>query len=121
MAQQDPRIALCLNLAAKLTDSVTNTTWQKTNTKIVRPEYAAISVSNGQQNAVCYYEYDAAEESALDDVDELHPYATLPYQMDINGQTVDKQRLAKATQEEQMKTANGLLDAISRLFGLQKT
>ncbi len=125
--QADPRVTFCRYLAANLTQSTDPAAWRNEGYEIVRPEYAAIQLSAGQQRVVCYYEYDAMEESVLDHTDALDAYATLPYKMTLNGEDVDPSKLAAAIRREQATAAKAwveqaqtgfsrLMDKIKQLF-----
>lgn len=113
---EDPRISFCRSLAVHLTQSSTDVVWQDRGQEIVRPEYAIIKLAAGEQHAECYYEYEAVEESALDHVDELDAYATLPYKMILNGAEVDKNQLAEAMKAEQIAAAKQTLGKVQAGF-----
>lgn len=124
---EDPRVTFCRSLAVNLTQSSSETTWRNDGYDVVRPEYASIKLSAGEQRVACFYAYDAVEESAFDHADELHAYATLPYKVTLNDQTIDQATLAAAIKTEQIAGAkavvgniqqgfNALLDKIKQLF-----
>lgn len=124
---EDPRVSFCRSLAINLTQSSSEVVWQSQGHDIVRPEYAAVKMAAGEQRVVCYYEYEAVEESAIDHVDELDAYATLPYKVTINDAEVDKTKLAaavkaeqiaalKATGEKVQQGFNAFIDKIKQLF-----
>lgn len=124
---EDPRISFCRSLAVNLTQSSNEVVWQNQGQDIVRPEYAAIKLAAGEQRVVCFYEYDAVEESAIDHVDELDAYATLPYKVTINDETIDQKKLAEtikttqiagatATAEKIQSGFNHLMNKIKQLF-----
>lgn len=102
---EDPRIALCRNLAADLTDSDADQ-WRSAGNRFVRPEYAAVSVAaEGQRDVTCYYAYDAVEEGAMEHAEPLLAYATLPFKVVADGRALTGRPLTQLVSEQQIESA----------------
>jgi hypothetical protein len=103
----DPRITLCQRLTLALTNGPVEAAWGEPVVRYRRPEYAAVSVtyeSAGRTLAgTCYYAYEITEETAMDLANPLLAYATLPYEMTLNGEPVAQDVLGKAVGEQQLK------------------
>jgi hypothetical protein len=102
---EDPRITLCKRLTTDLAGVAGESAWQEPRIEIRRPEYAAVSVAIDGENApraTCRYAYDLVEESAMDHANPLLAYATLPYEMTLDGTPVPDEELKRATSRAQL-------------------
>jgi hypothetical protein len=102
---EDPRITLCKRLTTDLAGVAGEPAWQDPQIAFRRPEYAAVSVAVDGENApraTCRYAYDLAEESAMDHANPLLAYATLPYEMTLDGVAVPAAELRRATSRAQL-------------------
>lgn len=110
---EDVRVKTCKQLASHL-HAGGELTWQPHQEDIHEPEYAVIKLrSSGGGSvvrAVCRYEYDAAEETAETHVDPLSAYATVPYEMTLNGRAVSAVDLSKAMSALRIKAGKRLLE-----------
>jgi hypothetical protein len=105
----DPRVSLCRNLAADLTGGEAGQ-WQGEDNRFVRPSYVVVSVSGGAGDAAaCFYEYDAAEDTSSA-ANPFSAYATLPYQMEINGVPVAAATLDTAVKVQQKQLPRKVLE-----------
>ncbi len=101
---EDPRVTLCRSLAANLAETAKDVEWESAGNRIKEPEYAAVKVSaDGDRTATCFYEYEAVEQDVLTHVDPLSAYATLPYDMTLNGHPVPALKLMASVTAEQIK------------------
>lgn len=109
---EDVRIKTCKQLATTLLDVSDDVAWDKHREDIHEPEYAAIQVraSDGKVNAVCLYEYDAAEETYETHTDPLSAYSTVPYEVTLNGRTVPVPELYQAMNTLRLEAGKRLLD-----------
>ena len=106
---EDPRISLCRNLAADLTGGQA-TQWRGEGNRFVRPSYAVVDIaSDGGDTAACFYAYDAVEDTSSA-VNPLSAYATLPYQMEINGVPVAEPTLDTAVKVQQKQLPRKVLE-----------
>jgi len=64
--------------------------------------------------STCFYKYEIPEESAIDHVDPLFAYSTLPYAMSINNKTLPKEILTKAVSAEQLEPIIEFIEEIKR-------
>lgn len=118
--QEDPRINLCRHLAADLTGTSADD-WQDDGHDIVRPEYAAVRVKgSGDGKAVCHYEYDAIEEDETHQLYPLTAYATLPYQLTVNGTDVPPDLMVKAISARQIEIADNFLQRLKEKSGVPR-
>ena len=106
---EDPRVSLCRNLAADLTGGEAGQ-WQGDGNRFVRPSYAVVSVSGSAGDAAaCFYEYDAVEDTSSA-ANPFSAYATLPYQMEINGVSVAEATLDTAVKVQQQQLPRKVLE-----------
>jgi hypothetical protein len=100
--------------------------WTSNEKRFQRPEYVAVKVLFEMQDktageAVCYYDYDAVDETALTHSQPLSAYSTVPYQMELNGTLVDQHKMHKTIlgQQQQLfdKFVASLLQIVNDLLG----
>lgn len=97
---EDPRVSLCRNLAADLSGTQA-TDWKGSGNRFVRPSYAVVNVTSSGEAAACSYAYEAVEEGAMEHANPLLAYATLPYEMTLNGTLVAAPTLKAAVMRQQ--------------------
>jgi hypothetical protein len=101
-SSEDVRVSYCKNLAGVLLAPGETVQWGAVGQEIHRPEYAAISLrqaaGEGQSapQAECRYAYTAPEENVMTQTDPLSAYATVPYQVSVNGTTLSEKELRAA-------------------------
>ena len=120
---EDVRVTLCKNLTISLLELPRDLTWKEGENRIRRPEYATTVVRFDNpygdagltaMEAACSYRYDLPEESAMDHAFPLTAYATLPFEMTINGEPVPESVLTRAVGAEQMRLGKKLLDRANK-------
>ena len=120
---EDVRINLCREVTERLLDSMMPLTWKSQTTEIRRAGDAAIrlgfSVNKaGYENTLvtsaCFFEHDLPEESALDHVNPLAAYSTVPYEMTIEGKQVPKEVLSRALTDEQLAPFREFFDSVKQ-------
>lgn len=110
---EDVREVLCKRLAMTLLPIDKDTAWKDSEQRIKGPEYAVIAVRpEGGGEARCWFEYDAVEETAESHVDPLSAYATLPYQMTLNGRQVDDRILLQAVNAERIRQGRAAIEPL---------
>lgn len=110
---EDVRETFCKNLAIAMLDLSEDTEWQDSEQHIQRPEFATITVRpEGGGAASCWFEYDAAEETAETHVDPLSAYSTLPYRMTLNGKPVADRVLLDAVNAEQIRQGRAAVEQL---------
>lgn len=97
---EDPRVSLCRNLAADLSGSPAGD-WKGSGNRFVRPSYAVVNVASGDSKAACSFAYEAVEEGAMEHANPLLAYATLPYEMTLDGAMVAEPTLKAAVMRQQ--------------------
>lgn len=116
---EDVRITFCKNLTNALTDTAADVAWQEPTVQFKRPEYAATTVkfdADGEPTtATCYFEYDLAEETAMDHANPILAYSTLPYRMTLNGQDLPKPLITEITGDEQIRQGTIAMDRVKRV------
>lgn len=101
--REDTRVTFCRQLAANQTDTGLDQ-WKSAGNRFKSQDYAAVSVAGPHaQTAVCYYDFDAQEQGALELANPMLAYATLPYQMKLNGKVVPRDQLKQATMAQQVQ------------------
>ncbi|MBL3588608.1 MAG: hypothetical protein JMN24_02295 [gamma proteobacterium endosymbiont of Lamellibrachia anaximandri] len=99
-SQEDVRVTFCKDLSSSLLYSQENVIWNEGEHKFKRPEYAVVNIqtesADGLTKSACYYKYDAVEDNAMGLSDPFSSYATLPYEVTLNGETVRPSALKNA-------------------------
>ena len=117
--QEDVRITFCKNLTSALVSAPSDVKWQEPRSSINAPEFAAITVEfisgSGNTSATCYYEYELMHETAMDHANPLLAYATLPYEMILNGEPVSTSLLTKITGDEQIRQGKVALERVKEV------
>lgn len=110
---EDVRVKTCKQLATTLLDTGGKVNWQEPKQEIRGSAFARITVKGSgveKIQAVCLYEYDAAEETYETHIHPLSAYATVPYEMSLNGRTVAAPDLYKAMNSLRLKAGKRLID-----------
>ncbi len=107
--QEDPRVSFCRGLAADLSGTDV-AGWQHAGNRFVRPEYAVVAVRSGAREASCWYEYSAVEPGAMEQATPLLAYATLPYQVRIDGRVLKGQALSAAVRRQQAAFGQAVIE-----------
>lgn len=107
---EDVRVTLCKDMVSTRLGPVT---WQDTRAEPKGREHAAVtlrfSTGGGDGSAVCYYKYNAVDDTALTLADPLSAFSTSPYQMILNGKTLSRSELAQAIKQAMLKQGRELL------------
>lgn len=110
--REDVRVTLCKEIV--LTKLGSSTTLVGTDTQTKGHEHAAIRVRFSTQGrdalAVCYYDYDAVDDTALHLSDPLSAYATSPSEVAIDGQKLSRPDLAEAVKRAMLKQGREFVD-----------
>ena len=116
---EDVRVTTCKRLAVHLSQVADDVAWQEHREQLRGYEYAAISVASSEAGikAVCRYEYDAEEETAETHVDPLSAYATVPYEMALNGRAVTAPDLYQAMNVLRLDAGKRLLERAKNWAG----
>lgn len=118
--QEDVRLTLCKDMVISRLGTSQPVTWEGNATELRGYEDASIRVEfsaggrDGQ--AVCYYRYNAVEDTALTLSDPLSAYSTSPSKMTLNGQTLSKSELARAVKDAMLKQGRELVDKAKNGF-----
>ena len=107
--QEDPRVSFCRGLASDLTGQPV-ADWVHTGERIVEPEYAEVKVRSGERRVSCWYAYEAVEPGAMEQATPLLAYATLPYQVEVDGERLGGERLKAAVARQQKEFGRAMLD-----------
>lgn len=120
---EDVRIKLCKKVTQRLLNEFKPVVFKSSATQFRKQGDAAVTLSftinrqggeNKIVNSTCFYEYEIPEESAVDHVDPLFAYSTLPYAMSINNNTLPKEILTKAVSAEQLEPIIEFIEEIKR-------
>jgi hypothetical protein len=109
---EDVRINLCREMTSRILESMQPIAWHSQETEFRKAGDAAIrfglsvTKTGGEEARVtsaCFFENNLPEESALDHVNPLAAYSTVPYMMTINGKTVPEDVFSPALRDEQLE------------------
>ena len=118
---EDVRINLCREMTSRILDSMQPITWHSQETEFRKAGDAAIRLglsvtkAGGEEARVtsaCFFENNLPEESALDHVNPLAAYSTVPYIMTINGKTVPKDVFSQALRDEQLEPFRNFAESV---------
>lgn len=102
---EDVRVTLCKRLADDLLAHPAEIEWLAVENQFHEPEYAVarlrFTIRDGEQAAVsrraaCYFDYDTVEQNAMTHSQPFSAYATQPYRMTLDDDSVNRTRLSKA-------------------------
>jgi hypothetical protein len=94
--------------------------WSSAETRTRGREHAAVELrytAGGKAGAaVCYFKYDAVEDTALTLSDPLSAYSTSPYEMRLDGRTLTRSALARTIKDAMAKQGRELVDKVKKGF-----
>lgn len=110
--REDVRVTLCKDIVTVQLGPSVNLQGADTQTKGY--EYAAVRVryaaQSGEGQAVCYFNYNEVEDTALTLSDPLSAYATSPFEVTIGGQKLSRPGLAEAVKQAMLKQGREFVD-----------
>jgi len=110
--REDVRVTLCKDIVS--TQLGSSATLSGADSQVRGRQYAAVRVRYSTQGreaqAVCYYGYDAVDDTALQLSDPLSGFATSPYEVVIDGQKLSKSGLAEAIKQAMLKQGREFVD-----------
>jgi hypothetical protein len=113
---EDVRVTLCKDLVAVQTTGAGSPSWTETATETRGYQYAAVklrwSAARGEGSAVCFYDHNAVDDTAMALADPLSSYATSPSKMLLNGNQIAQARLAQAIKQAMLKQGRSLVDDV---------
>lgn len=121
--QEDVRITFCKNLTAKLLEPMDKLEWRESESQLKHPEYAKIKVQLETRDhagkemtlqASCFYKYDAVDDNAMTQSNPLSAYATVPYQVILNDQTLSGPTLTEAIQKVQLTMGKNAVEQVKK-------
>ena len=119
-SREDVRVTLCKDLVAVRLGTSQPLTWTGSEAQARGHEDAVVrlrySGSNGDGDAVCYYAYNAVDDTAQMLSDPLSAYSTSPSKMILNGKTLSRQELAVAVKDAMLKQGKSLVDGAKKMF-----
>lgn len=107
--QEDPRISFCRGLGADLS-GVPVEAWRHAGNRFVEPEYAVVTARAGGHEVSCWYEYTAVEPGAMEQATPLLAYATLPYQVRLDGRMLKGPALTRAVKRQQAEFGQAVVE-----------
>lgn len=122
---EDVRIKLCRNVTERLLESMQPIEWRSHEAGVRKEGDAAVKLAfavsragyeNRTVTSACFFRRDLLEESALDHVDPLAAFATVPYAMTIEGKPVPDDVLKKAVKNEQVEPFIEFFDKAKKEF-----
>jgi hypothetical protein len=120
---EDVRINLCREMTGRILDSMQPITWHTQETEFRKAGDAAIRLglsvtkAGGGETRVtsaCFFENNLPEESALEHVNPLAAYSTVPYMMKINGKTVPRDVFSQALRDEQLEPFRNFAESVRK-------
>lgn len=111
-AREDVRVTLCKDMAA--VELGATPVWQGSEVATDGYQGATVtlrfSAADGDGRAVCHYEYDAVEDTALILANPIEAYATSPSKMVLNGRPLTGPALAEAVKRAMQKQGRELVE-----------
>jgi hypothetical protein len=119
-SREDVRVTLCKDMVAVEVGPAQPIAWTESETQTRGYEHAAVklrfTMGARDGNAVCYFKYNAVEDTALTISDPLSAYSTSPYEMTLNGRTLSGSALARAVKDAMAKQGRELVDRVKQGF-----
>ncbi len=124
--QEDVRVTLCKRLANNLLANPLSIEWTDVDNVFREPEYAVSNLrfdtrygddDSRPMQAACFYDYDIVEQNARTHADPFSAYASQPYRMDLNGETVSKPMLAQAMHSVLREQGRKIVDKVETEIG----
>lgn len=117
-AGEDVRVTLCKDIVAVQLGPAQSLQWTEAATETRGYQHAAVrlrwSGAGGDGSAVCFYDYNAVEDTAMALSDPLSSYSASPSKMVLNGQTLSKPALAEAIKQAMLKQGRSLVEAAGK-------
>jgi hypothetical protein len=119
--REDVRVTLCKDMVStQLATGTPPITWTETKTETRGYQYAAVrlrfSTSGQNGHAICYYDYDANDDTAVTLADPISAYSTSPSKMTLNGRTLSRSDLARAVKDAMLKQGRQFIDGARNLM-----
>jgi hypothetical protein len=119
-SREDVRVTLCKDMVAVQVGPAQSISWTGNETQTRGYEHAAVKLRFTAQGrageAVCYYKYNAVEDTALTLSEPLSAYSTSPYEMSLNGRVLSRSALARAIKDAMAKQGSELVDRFKKGF-----
>jgi len=121
--QEDVRITFCKNLTAELLPPGSRLHWYGSEQQTKGNEYAEITVhlETKQQTgetrtlkASCRYRRTAVDDNAMTLSDPLSAYASVPYQMSLDGKSIPGVKLSEAILVAQLATGQDAVEQVKQ-------
>lgn len=110
--REDVRVTLCKDMVTL--DLGVVPSWQGSQIQTQGREGAVVTVhfagAGGDQQAACYYKYDAVEDTAVTLANPIEAYAASPSKMILNGRTLTGADLAQLVKRAMQKQGRAFLD-----------
>ncbi len=110
--REDVRLTLCKDMVT--VELGMEPSWQGSQTQTQGREGAVVTVhfagASGDQQAACYYKYDAVEDTALTLANPIEAYSTSPSKMVLNGRTLTGAELAQVVKRAMQKQGRAFVD-----------
>lgn len=120
-SREDVRVTLCKEMVAVRLGPSQPITWTSVEARANGYEHASVRLSytaaGGGGEAVCYYRYNAVDDTALTLSDPLSAYSTSPDRMTLDGRPLSRSDLAKTIMEAMAKQGRALLDRATKGSG----
>jgi len=110
---EDVRVTLCKDIV-RLQLGGESPTWTGVSTRTPGHEPAAINLSWAGGAAVCRYDYNAVDDTAMALSDPLSSYSASPSSVTINGQSLSRPALADAIKRAMIGQARGAVDSVKK-------
>lgn len=114
--REDVRVTLCKDIVLTRMGASTNLTGADARTKGY--EHAAVSVRFSSQGrdaeAVCYYNHNSVDDTAIELSDPLAAYATSPFKVTIDGQRLTRSAMAESVKQAMLKQGREFVDRAKR-------
>jgi hypothetical protein len=110
--REDVRIRLCKDIAAVHSGAPVTVDSADAQTKGYQHAVVRVRYSSGGQagEAVCYYDYNAVEDTAQTLSDPLSAYAASPSRVTIDGNELSRSQLAEAVKQAMLNQGRQLID-----------
>ncbi len=120
---EDVRIRFCKELTVEMLGKPQSIDWIASNTSaerlgdlVVKLDYAILQdgIAPSSGKVACTYEQDEGSDFTMGDANPLEAYKTLPYQVSLNGRSLNQQKLNNATKETLLSKGKEFAQAIRR-------
>jgi hypothetical protein len=127
---EDVRIGMCRQVTERLLESMTPIEWKSVQAQPRQQGDAEVKLGFGITKegyegrtitASCFYEHDMNEESALEHVNPLAAFATIPYAMEIQDKPVPEDIVRQAVTSEQLEPIKDFIKRLEQEFETLKS